>query len=38
MNVDITVFVGLVCTILGAAITVYKTKKDNDKSNIIYAL
>ena len=32
MNVDITVFVGLVCTILGAAITVYKTKKDNDNS------
>ncbi|HAT4161060.1 TPA: hypothetical protein I9094_000045 [Clostridium perfringens] len=32
MNVDLTVLVGLVCTILGATITVYKTKKDNDKS------
>lgn len=30
MNVDLTVLVGLVCTILGATITVYKTKKDKE--------
>ena len=32
MNIDITVLIGISCTILGAILGLYKTKKDNDRT------
>ncbi|MDU1053371.1 hypothetical protein [Clostridium baratii] len=32
MNGDITVLVGMVCTVIGALIGIWKAKKDNDRT------
>lgn len=34
MNVDITVLIGMSCTLIGAALGIWKAKKEGDKATI----
>lgn len=34
MNIDITVLIGISCTVVGTALGIYKAKKDGEKTTI----